>query len=86
MQLPAETTSKLSEEMQSDNNQSKPSIDTDISKDSKVAIDYLRNSMAQERLKGLALLCIEAARAKVMDMGGTYRQICRNDSKEKKIV
>ena len=37
--LPVETTSKLSEETQSDDNQYKPSIDTDISNASKVAID-----------------------------------------------
>ena len=37
--LPVETTSKLSEETQSDDNQYKPSIDTDISNASKVAIN-----------------------------------------------
>ena len=30
--------------------------------------NYLRNSMGQERLSGLALLSIEASRAKVMDV------------------
>ena len=37
---------------------------------------YLRSSMAQERLKGLALLTIESARAKRYGHGHTYRQIC----------
>ena len=37
--LPVETTTEVSEETQSDNIQSKSSIDTDISNASKVAID-----------------------------------------------
>lgn len=47
---------------------------------------YLRNSMAQERLKGLALLNIEAARAKVMDMDKLIDRFAEMKARRKKIV
>jgi len=48
--------------------------------------NYLRNSVAQERLKVLALLNIETARAKVMDMDTLIDRFAEMKAKRKQIV
>jgi len=68
--------------VRNEENEQEPQEDTRGSEVSELQIDtnsqvnsfkdnkknYLRNSMGQERLSGLALLSIEASRAKVMDV------------------
>ena len=52
----------------------------------KYITNYLRNSMAQERLKGLALLNFEAVRAKVLGMDTLIDRVAETKERSKQIV
>ena len=48
--------------------------------------NYLRNCMGQERLKGLAMLSIEASRAKVMDVDKLIDRFAEMKARRKNIA